>query len=106
MLCWETCGAVGGESMADEGLSSGPLEPAKRFPDEINELIANRQALQEFDADALAMRRHPWDRTTLPLGNARRRAGTQRLDFTVAGLAALRLVGSALRIFTTMSSEP
>ena len=74
-------GRAGDEQMADdELLPSAPepdeLEPADRFSDEIEEFIAERQALQTVDPNAWAMRRSAWDDMTLVFTQAGKRSGS------------------------------
>src|SRR5690348_14948147 len=96
--------------MADEEfLPSAPEpdepEPAERFTSEIDELIAERQALQTVDANALPARYRVWDDVMVPLAQTGRDAWAQRLDLTVAGLAVVSLIGCAMLLFALMSGE-
>src|SRR4029077_13021424 len=106
----EMDGRAGDEQMADdELLPSTPepdeLEPADRFSDEIEEFIAQRQALQPVDPNAWAMRRSAWEDMTVVLTQARQEVWVQRMDFTVAGLAIISLIGCALLLFALMGGE-
>ena len=93
----------------DELLPSAPEpdepEPADRFSYEIEELIAERQALQTIDPNAWTVRRSSWDDMTLVFAQARQEVWAQRLDFTVAGLAIISLIGCALLLFALIGGE-
>jgi hypothetical protein len=100
--------------MADEGLppsTPGPEErppsakPEERFPREIDELVAERQTLEGSDADTRAVRRRTWEEVTLPLGRVGSGGRARRLDFNVAALAVLSLIGCALLVFALMSGD-
>ena len=80
-------------------------EPAELFSSEIDALITEKRALRTVDADSWAVRRVAWDEATVSLGHVGREVRAQRLDFTVAGLAFISLVGCALLLFALMSGE-
>jgi hypothetical protein len=74
--------------------------PEERLPDEIDQLLALRQSWAKANVPA---GRHSWEEVTRPLGQARRRGWTRRLDANVVALAVLSVVGCALLVFVLMS---
>jgi hypothetical protein len=77
-----------------------PARPEERLPDEIDELLALRQSWAKASVPAV---RHSWEEITRPLGRARRRGWTRRLDANVVALAILSVIGCALLVFVLMS---
>jgi hypothetical protein len=77
-----------------------PARPEERLPDEIDQLLALRQTWAKANVPAV---RRSWEEITRPLGRARRRGWTRRLDANVVALAILSVIGCALLVFVLMS---
>ncbi len=77
-----------------------PFSPEERLPDEIDQLLALRQTWAKTN---VATSRRNWEEVTRPLGRARRRGWTRRLDANVVALAILSVIGCALLVFVFMS---
>jgi hypothetical protein len=77
-----------------------PARPEERLPDEIDQLLALRQT---WAKTKVPTSRRNWEEVTRPLGRARRRGWTRRLDANVVALAILSVIGSALLVFVFMS---
>jgi len=77
-----------------------PFSPEERLPDEIDQLLALRQTWAKTN---VATSRRNWEEVTRPLGRARRRGWTRRLDANIVALAILSVIGGALLVFVFMS---
>ena len=77
-----------------------PFSPEERLPDEIDQLLALRQTWAKTNVPTS---RRNWEEVTRPLGRARRRGWTRRLDANIVALAILSVIGCALLVFVFMN---